>query len=289
MKILIQTFKAPHQWINSPPGLGDFVRGACNLYEMLQGSGIELRIDVSQTGFVSLIEQDNSIFHVGEEERIAQAEEFFVDHVALRNRLLAFLHSNESELYICTNVGAWNRLTLPEVTREYIKKFYRFNDEVERLNAQGLQKTEYEVLSVRCGDRFYSDDARLCSNPTVNTHNDVLPLIRSIIEKHILPRAQLPLVITSDGHELKCELAERYGMLMLPHRSQHGAFGNTLPVAMDMCMLKNSKFNYHINSWATWWSGFSHYTSIIFQIPSMNFRDPHFAKEEISAEGAIVT
>jgi len=280
MKRLIQTYKGPKQWVNSPPGLGDFVRGIASLFEMLQGSGIELKVDISQTDFASLIVQDDTFFHQGEVARIAQAEEYFVDHVALRNRLLAFLHSEETELYVCTNLGAWNRLSLPEPTRVFTQKFYRFNDEIERMNAEALRARDYEVLSIRCGDRFYSD-------PTGTVGNEVKPLICSLIEQQILPNAKLPIVITSDCHELKCELAQRYGMLTLPHRSQHGAFGNALPVAMDMCMLKNSQFNYHINSWATWWSGFSHYTSIVFQIPSMNFRAPNFAREKVTIDGQL--
>ena len=106
--------------------------------------------------------------------------------------------------------------------------------------------------------------------------------------RQVLPCARAPMVVTSDCHELKLELARRYGMIALPHRSQHGAFGNALPVAIDLNMLKNSRFNYHINCRADWWSGFSHYTSMIFRVPSMNFRSPHFAKEEITAQGQLV-
>ena len=280
-KRVIQTFKAPQQWINSPPGLGDFIRGACHLFEALQSTDIELRIDISQTEFSSLINQDPSFFQSGDEIRIANAEEYFVDHNALQHRLASFMASDETELYICTNLGAWNRLTLPENVKGFIRNFYRFTDKVEHMLKQSLQKTEYEVLSLRCGDQFYSDPANKVSE-------DVMQMICTIIEQKILPNARYPLVVTSDSYELKCEIAKRYGMLMLPHQSQHGAFGNALPVALDLCMLKNSKFNYHINSWATWWSGFSHYTSIIFNIPSMNFRAPLFAKEEITAQGLII-
>ncbi len=281
-KRVVQAYKAPDQWINSPPGLGDFVRGACHLFEKLQGSGIELRIDMSQTGFAALITQDSAVFQSGDPSRIAAAEEYFVDHVALHSRLVAFLHSDETELYVCTNLGAWNRTTLPVAVREFITGVYRFSQEVEAMNAQALQTDAFEVLSIRCGDSFYG-------NAEGSLQQSAVPIIFKLIEQTILPRVQSPLVVTSDCHPFKLELAKRYGMRMLPHRSQHGAFGHALPVAMDMCMLKNSRFNYHINSWATWWSGFSHYTSVIFQIPSMNFRAPQFTKEEISAQGELVS
>ena len=277
MKRVIQTYKAPHQWVNGPPGLGDFVRGICHLFEKLKHSGMELRVDISQTGFAALIDADDGFFQVGDEQRIASAEEYFVDHDALHHRLLAFQRSDEAELYICTNLGAWERKSLPDETRAFGQKFYRFNAEVERLNAQALPTAGYEVLSLRCGDRFYTD-------PDGQVHADVKPLICAIIEQQVLPQARSPLVLTSDCHELKLELAQRYGMTILPHRSQHGAYGNALPVALDLCMLKNSSVNHHINTWATWWSGFSHYTSVIFKIPSVNFRAPHFAREEVEAD-----
>lgn len=281
MKRLIQTYKPPQQWRGSPPGLGDFVRGACHLVEKLQGSGIELRIDISQTDFADLIEWNEAVFHRGPEDRVATAEEYFVDHAALHTRLVAFLHSDETVLYICTNLGAWNRPALPANVLDFIRGFYRFTNEIERMNRQALNLAEYEVLSIRCGDAFYTD-------PTAMVQDDKLPVIFSLIEQRILPRTQLPLVVTSDCYELKRELARRYGMRTLPHRSQHGAYGNALPVALDLCLLKNSRFNYHINSWATWWSGFSHYTSIIFGIPSMNFRAPNFVQEEVTAVGEFL-
>ena len=104
---VIQVYKAPDQWVGSPPGLGDFVRGACHLFERLRGTGAELRIDVSQTGLAALIEQDPSIFQDGDARSIAGAAEYFEDedHAKLHHRLTSFLKSAEPELYVCINLG----------------------------------------------------------------------------------------------------------------------------------------------------------------------------------------
>jgi hypothetical protein len=281
-KRIIQTYKASQQWVNGPPGLGDFVRGISHLIEKLEGTNIELRVDVSQTDFANLIEQDSSVFQIGEESDIAFAEEYFVDHRALHDRIIAFQNSEDSKLYISTNIGAWNRTSLPKVSREFSSKIYQFNPNIESQVANALQTADYEVLSIRCGDGFYTDGQ-------ANVSQEVKSRIHNLIEKEILPHAQYPLVITSDCHPLKIELSKKYGFMMLPHRSQHGAFGNALPVAMDLCLLKKSKFIHHINCWANWWSGFSHYTAIIFQIPSVNFRAPNFLREEITAGGQLVS
>ena len=129
-------------------------------------------------------------------------------------------------------------------------------------------------MSIRCGDNFYSNQNDLLINNLDN--------LFKIIETEIIPNSKHPLIITSDCYELKVMLAEKYKFIYLGHRSEHGAFGGANSVVKDLEILKRSKFNYHINNWATWWSGFSHYTSLIFDIPSMNFRTPLFEKEIIN-------
>ena len=280
VKRVIQTFKPSGEWYSSPPGLGDFIRGACHVHEMLEGTGVEFRVDLSRTGFATFIEHDDALFHVGSADGVAEAEEFFNDEVALRARLTAFLHSDEAELYVCTNAGAWNRTTLPERTRVAMQGLYKFTPEIEAELAQGLPVQDYEVLSVRCGDRFYGADGR---------PDDVaFRAICGLIEHDVLPSAAHPVVITSDCHELKLDLAKRYGLLMLAHRSRHGAFDDQVrPVAVDMCLLRHSKANHHINAWAGWWSGFSHYTSMLSGTGGLNFRAPHFECEAVNPDGGL--
>jgi len=280
VKCVIQTFKPSTEWYSSPPGLGDFIRGACHVHEMLEGTGIEMRVDISRTGFARFIEHDPALFHASSAEAVAEAEEFFNDEVALRLRLQAFLASDETVLHVSTNAGAWNRTTLPERTRVAMQALFRFTADIEHELAQGLPVQHYEVLSVRCGDRFYGADGR---------PDDVaFRTICNLIERDVLPAAAHPVVITSDCHELKLDLARRYGLLMLAHRSRHGAFDDEVrPVAVDMCLLRHSRANHHINAWAGWWSGFSHYTSMLSGVGGLNFRAPHFECEAVSAEGGL--
>ncbi len=279
-KRIIQTYKAPEDWVKGPPGIGDFIRGACHLFEMLDGAGVEFRIDISRTEFFDLIEYDESIFQIGDAEKIANAALYFVDHAALYQRIVEFLKSQEADLYICTNLGAWNRMELPHKTRDFIRKFYRFNGVVGRLSATVLKGRTYEMLTIRCGQ--FDDEQK--GSLDINAKNQIL----SIIENQILPNAKFPIVVASDSHQLKCELAEKYGFILFPHQTKHGAYGGGLPVVTDLFLLKNSKFNYHINVWASWWSGFSHYTSIIFNIPGINFRAPHFTREEVKKKKTLV-
>lgn len=289
MKKIIQTYKPGKYWISPiAPGLGDFIRGICYLFEKLEGTGIELRIDISQTEFSTLIDFDQSFFHIGDESEVATAEEFVTGDFlsnpkALYTKIDNFLLSEKEKLYLCTNLGKWNRTFLPEKTREFVKKFYSFNDKVVQPFNEVIADCDYEVLSIRTGDKFKE-----------RTQDDILNMdikdrlkkyLFFIIENKIIPYAKLPIFVTSDSYALKCELAKRYNFMVLPHVSSHGAYGNALPVAMDLNLVKNSKYNYHINVWQPWWSGFSHYTSLIFQIPTTNFRTPLFVREEITSSG----
>ena len=281
MKTLIQCYKGAGQWINSPPGLGDFIRGTSHLHELLANSGVELRVDMSQSGFDQQFVPDAAIAHRGEASRIAQAQEYFEDHAALVVRIQAFLQSDETELYVCTNLGAWNRTTLPGGTIAYMRRFLQFQPQIHTAVDQAIPVAQYEVVSIRCGDAFYDAGQ-------TPSHLHFMGHAQRLLETEILPRITHPLVLTSDSYELKYALAQRYGLLYLPHRSQHGAFNQTtLPVAIDLCLLSRSRFNHHINLWATWWSGFSHYTSLIFGIPSLNLRAPEFTCEVLGASGEL--
>ena len=279
MKTLVQCYKGAGQWMNSPPGLGDFIRGTSHLHELLSPSGIALRVDLTQSGFDQHFELDSAIAHQGEAVRVAQAEEYFEDHAALIRRVQAFAQSNETTLYVCTNLGAWNRTTLPPETLAFMRRLLRFRPAIHAAVDAALPVNAYEVLSIRCGDAFYDAGQ-------TPSHLHFMDQAQRLLETEILPRIRRPLVLTSDSFELKSALAQRYGLLYLPHRSQHGAFnGTTLPVAIDLCLLSRSHFNHHINLWATWWSGFSHYTSLVFAIPSLNLRAPDFQVEAVGAHG----
>jgi hypothetical protein len=280
VKRVVHVYKGQGQWLQSPPGLGDFVRGTCHLFERLEGTGAELRVDLSQTEFAPLIENDPAFFQTGEPSRIAGAEEWFLATDDVGARIDRFLRSSETELYLCTNLGAWDRTKLGDRTREFVKKFYRFTAPVTEATA-GFVQGNYAALSLRCGDKFYGEKGE-ATDPAMNRR------LFGLIEKEILPRlGQSPLVVMSDCHPLKCELVRRYGFLASPYASQHGAFGNVLPVAVDLNVLKHSRCNYHINAWQSWWSGFSHYTSLVFGLPSVNFRTPLFVREEVTPAGGL--
>lgn len=278
MKQLVHCYKHPNQWTNSPPGLGDFMRGTCHLYELSQIHGFELLVDLHQSGFHRYFTSAEDLVTADEAYKVANAAEYFVDHEALLNDLGRFLSGNDKRLHISTNLGAWDRRTLLPSTKEYLKGIFCFDPLMIAHIRQLIGLDNFDVISIRCGDGFYN-------NKDLTLPANYLALVVHLINNHIQSTAKFPIVITSDSFELKQFLIKQFGFNALPHRSEHGAFNENIePVALDLCLLAHSKFNFHINLWASWWSGFSHYTSLIYDIPSVNFRAPHFLAETINPE-----
>ena len=266
-KRLIQVYKRPGDWTSLPPGLGDFLRGACHVCELAAGYGVEFRIDVSQTEFADFIVQIPELFCAGDPERIRAAGEYFKDTAPLLRAFEAFAASDEEELYFSTNLGDPYRTSLPEAVKVRIRPFFDFAAEIGRENAADIPFEAFSVLSVRCGDFFFGSQTKALT-----------PIRRlslyQLIEREILPTSPQPLVVISDSLWLKRALARRYGMAYVPLPGEHGAAGKVKAVLRDLDLLRRSRINTHVNVWKPWWSGFSHYTSLIFDVPDRNFAKP---------------
>lgn len=280
MRRVIQFYMTPALSKRLQPGFGDFLKGCCTLFENLRGSGIELRLDISRSDYSRWICFDPETFCVSEADP-SEIEECYEpdEHLSLAARLEQFKHQQSAEFVVSTNWGDWSRRTLDEDARAFMRRCFAFVPAVTEASAPIKGEGAYEVLHIRCGDRFFNDRTGLPDDAARNR-------LYSIIERQIIPTAGAPLVIMSDSLALKNELCERYGFrasLLLP---EHLAFGgNAFSTCVEVDLLRHSSRNHHINLCYDWWSGFSHFTSLIFSIPSVNWRYPVFAREFVPADG----
>lgn len=223
---------------------------------------MDLRVDVSQTDFSQHLIFDESIFHEGDAEAVRNTVEYYEDPAALIVKMWEFSLSNEERLYVTTNYGDWRRPSLPAETKSEVRKFLNFRPHVRERNDTWLKLTEFEVLSVRCGDAYFLDPEKRL---TRTRERELL----DIVQNHVLGSG-LPVVVMSDSLWAKESLGKRFGFLDVPTVPSHGANGNVLPVMMDMELLTRSKRNSHISMAHDWWSGFSHFTSLAFDVPEFN-------------------
>ena len=273
LKTVVLVYKAPGTWRHFPPGIGDFVRGACHLHEIVQGTGVQLRLDISQTSFAPLVANDPLCFCASSPEVVSAAPEYFGANCydEVRNALRAFAGSPDDELHLSTNLGAWNRKLLPDDTKRFAQRFFNFTPAV--IAASGIADDgPYEVLHIRSSDEFAAK-----SRPT----GDIGQLLYRIVEREILPRQSNPIIVLSDSKRLKADLVWRYGFRTTATTPAHSGFGDALPTAIDLAVLMRSSHTYSINLWKPWWSGFSHYTSLVFSVPSTNFKSPDFVACDI--------
>ena len=279
MKKITHVYKGVNDWIDRPPGIGQFIRGSCYLHEILQSRQVDFKIDISSSKLSQLIFEDDDIFSKKKYDNKIKAKEYFAadikNHGCLVEDLNRFLLSDNIDLYLSTNVGSWDRVSVPSTTKDFIRKFFNFREAIEKKFNKNVAPEGYEVLSIRCGYPQHSELSNLDSREQIT-------LTTRMIEENILHQAEHPIFVSSDSYEIKKTLAKRYGFLALPHNSKHDGFSDAAEsLAMDMLLIKHSKFNYHINLYAEKWSAFSHYISIIHDIPNSYFRLPNFTEETI--------
>lgn len=270
MKKVINIYKNSNHWLNRPPGIGQFIRGSCYLHEILQPRGVDFKIDISSSKLSYFISDDDEIFSTNKYDSNIKVKEYFAesirDHGLLVDDLNDFLVNKNLQFHLSTNVGAWDRTDIPVNTKNFIRKLFQFRSEIHQKFKKTIAPADYEVLSVRCGYPQHREIAKLDARGQLDA------AVR-LIENQILPQIGHPLVISSDSHELKISLMKRYGFLALSHQSTHDGYNDhSEAVAMDMLLLKNSKFTHHINLYADKWSSFSHYISLIHDVPSGHFR-----------------
>ncbi len=263
-KRVIQVYKAAGTWKRpEPPGIGDFIRGLCHLHEMGEKFGFSVAADISATEFWNCVDKGSPIFASTSPSLVKDAEELGDLHADLVLRIWEFMNSDREEILLSTNIGEWNRRSLPQSTKRFARQFYQFCGNISDREELGLIEGAYSVLSIRAGDDFFGS-TRL--PPRRNTQ-----LILDKIASDILPVATEPIVVMSDSLALRDLVASRFKMLSTSTPSFHGAKGGARSVCRDLDLLAGSSHNFHINAWKGWWSGFSHYTSMIFDVPSTNF------------------
>lgn len=286
MKKIIHVYKSSQHWVDRSPGIGHFIRGSCYLYEILKGRQIDLKIDISSSQLSTFINSDEELFSGEQKNKLNEAKEYFApeikDHGNLVNDMNDFFFSDNQELYISTNVGAWERSSISTETKNFVGKFFNFRTGIEKKIWKLIGHNNYEVLNIRSGYPQHGEISRLDAIQKIN-------ILNRMVQEYILPRIKHPLVISSDSYEIKKVLAERFGFLMLPHNSTHDGFSDGgEPLAMDMLLIKNSKFNHHINLLNDRWSTFSHYLSIIHDIPSRYYQVPQLSGVNISTSGNLI-
>jgi hypothetical protein len=268
-KKIINVLKAPNQWGEGviPSGIGDFVIGCINLYELALAENWDIKIDISQTPLADLIIQNQEIFQTSLADEVVNAPVF--KNPKKENILEAIKSSFEIQglenFYLHTNYGFKRRNNLPAALKEWGKKFYCFNDEVSRMAEKITGSGDYSVLVIRCGDYFFQKE----SSNLVDEKNAPRHII-NMIERYLPELHGKKVFIMCDFDDLKIFLSNKYNFSVMPHKASHGASGSMQSVAIDLAILKNSQQNIHINAWAPWWSGFSHYTSLIHSIPTIN-------------------
>lgn len=114
-------------------------------------------MDVSNTGFAELIDQDPDHFHSGPLEETSCSGEFFSNNnQELWDALNTFKSSDADHIYPTSNLGDWNRHSLPEACRIFGGAFFQFNKTVTNHSDPYTENGPFEVVHIRTGDIYMS-------------------------------------------------------------------------------------------------------------------------------------
>ena len=250
---------------NSGMGIGDYIRGSFFLLELCKENNFEFDLDFSDHPISKfLINQYN-------DKKIDYTNVLYF-HNYNRNKsksdIMDYINSNNNKIqYLFTNNHpSINKIT--QVEKNIIESKFIPNKELdnaieETLNKLNLTKKKYNVIHIRVGDRY------IIENKEIDTIilNDIYNIFKNITfngnEKYLL---------LSDSKELKKKLKNKYPFLIVQNNdmvhlagncSNDDALKNTM---VDFFLIANSNAILVMSIYAHI-TGFSHYCSIIYNIP----------------------
>lgn len=288
-KTVINKYKQGPSWqTRHPIGIGDFIRGCCFLISKSHELGFDVEVDLSSTDFAEVIQSFNNplLRQRHQDQSTCDSEEllnFEIDNLdsVLHARLSDFIDSNSSEWLVTTNAGWWGADKLSPAVKEKIRDLYRFSPAVVNYVRTINLPSAYNILAVRTGDEF-----KTSSHDYINTTTRVAQLEKAI-KKSLRIQPHNPTVLMIDSESLRERLSNSFNFITLPHKAHHGCNNGGFYVAADLHVIKQASAISQINLFGQWWSGFTHYTALIHDIPILHMRREYSKNFRLVTEAVV--
>ena len=239
---------------NCQSGIGDYLRGSMLLAEYAKYFNINFKLDVSNHKISKYLDlEQESVLSQG------QIHSFFFNrensNESLKNMIMMFTRSNETTLYIKTNLF-YNINLLTEDTKNYINDFFKFKQIYYDIAKKEfcLDKGSYKVLHIRCKDDTF--DTEFSDNI----------LFGEIIKLQLNENT----IVLSNNNSFKKKINELFGFHFIDNMAFHSAkiknHTDLESTIIDYIILSNSCHNYCF-SYYQHGSGFSEQCSVLNNVP----------------------
>ena len=247
-------------------GLGDYIRGSFFLLEFCKENNIEFDLDFSEhpiSKFIINQYNDTKIDYTNvlyfHNYNRTKSKSDIMDYINSNN-------NNKIQYLFTNNHPNINKIT--QVEKNIIKSKFIPNKELdnaieETLNKLNLTKKKYNVIHIRIGDRYIIDNKDI--------DNIILNDIDNIF-KNITFNDNEKYLLLSDSKELKKNFKNKYPFLIVQNNdivhlagncSNDDGLKNTM---VDFFLIANSNSILTMSIYGHI-TGFSHYCSIIYNIP----------------------
>ena len=260
-------------------GLGDFIRGSYCLYQLCKKFNIEFEMNLKNHTLSKFLDNDNvkypenlckNILRFKEPNFIHNTKGKMVREINFYGKITNYLNNvntvyNNSLFIGCNSFPIWDTLTNEQ--REYVKSILNPNEDMKTyinntLNELGLKEKEYDVIHVRCGDKFIN------SNNISQMGN--YERIMDVINKHTNESTKY--ILISDCNALKNSFKDRKNFYVyfkdITHLGENfvKTDENVKNTLLDFFIMSKSKNILSISKYE-WGSGFSDWCANTYRIP----------------------
>ena len=270
-------------------GIGDFLRGCCSLFELLNVNGVNFEMSFANSDIAKYIKTNcDKKFSV---EDIFDTEmcnkENCCPHDYFNNmtqNINKTLNEPKDTHYIFSNYidenSSFDPKNLSSKCKDFMKSNLNFCEDIDTINE------DYEVAHFRLGDKHCLSNFEVAQE-NINTDNfdiDYEKLLQMIVK--LKEETENTIIILSDSNKFKDYVDEsnQDGILVMHTNSQHSSNNpgfiksmsidkqaksdNMMYCALDMKIISKAK-KLHSYSVYPWGSGFSLWIARIFDVPTI--------------------
>lgn len=263
---IVNVFKQ-HYINNVGMGIGDFFRGSFFLMQFCDKFNLDFDVDLSQHPASQFLKKSK-------QTTIQTSESDY-------NSVLYLFHDTDQTLHMFESIKTFNKPTCYLYTNNHpnknnilhrhktlLKNIMIPNNELllkikTCMNQVNIIPTKYKTIHIRAGDKY------LLNNEPIDHKllNKVMSIIKTIIDEH----SDEDLLLISDSSELKTIIKSGFPQIKtIPHKIGHMVYCNDVETIenclIDLFLASQSSEVIGMSVYGHK-TGFSEYTSIIFDIP----------------------
>ena len=234
-------------------GLGDFLRGSILLSQYSKYFNINFKMDVSRHSISKCLNNEPVILDDTKKINLICFNGNDENDNKLYLLIINFINSNESTLYITTNLY-FNMNLITDDIKDYINSFLTFKQKYYDMTNDLFNLKNYNVLHIRCNDTNF------------NTDFEDNNLLSEIIKLQLSDNT----IIISNNYALKRQINKLFGFYFIDipayHTGQIKHYTELDSTIIEYIILSKSSNNYCF-SYYHHGSGFSEQCSVLNNIP----------------------